>query len=306
MKTRISSLVVAIFSSSVIHANDSARLDRMEQDISELGFLVRKLSAKFDKISTDSPAQAIRNSNRSLGGSHLVRTGETYWGIARKYGLSVNALCKANPGVSAKRLPIGKRINLPGSSSGFVSHAPSPNQDRLSSYTVKKGDTLSHIALRHGITLKQLLANNSGINPRKMQIGHELFIPSTRKSPPAPPIESAPPSRGNEELPPLPELPPTLPDEIPAPEVPPLSVEEGTPPPNLTEESKSEEKALDREPNLVDPEESDLVVIDENSRLAEIANRYLTDVATLNRLNNVDLAPEQMIKSGSQLYIPRD
>ncbi|MDA7513060.1 hypothetical protein N8610_01060 [Akkermansiaceae bacterium] len=46
-----------------------------------------------------------------------------------------------------------------------------------------------------------------------------------------------------------------------------------------------------------------LVVIEENLRFSEIAERYETTVTDLNKLNQRDLSPQQMIKSGSQLYI---
>ena len=39
-------------------------------------------------------------------------------------------------------------------------------------------------------------------------------------------------------------------------------------------------------------------------RLAEVANQHATSVAILNELNEVNLSPEQMIKTGSQLYVP--
>ena len=47
-----------------------------------------------------------------------------------------------------------------------------------------------------------------------------------------------------------------------------------------------------------------LVTVDEDMRLAEVANRHATSVAILNELNEVNLSPEQMIKTGSQLYVP--
>jgi hypothetical protein len=46
-----------------------------------------------------------------------------------------------------------------------------------------------------------------------------------------------------------------------------------------------------------------LVVIEKNLRFFEIAERYETTVTDLNKLNRRDLSPQQMIKSGSQLYI---
>ena len=302
MKIQNISLLFAL-SSCLAHANDSSRLDRVERDISELSFIVRQLSAKIEKgFSTPSQTKPEIPA-KPTNPTHLVRTGDTYWCIARKYGVSVSALGKANPRISAKRLPIGKHINLPGSSLRKLASSTPPVFSR-NSYTVKKGDTLGHIALRHEISLKQLVSSNPKFDPRRMQIGQVLSIPSKR-SPIKPPIESAPPSRpveAIEELPSPPHpnplsAPPVL---TPDPEIPPIAVEEGTTSPSFAK------KPIEPEPNLLEPETTELIVIDENSRLTDIAHRFLTDVATLNRLNNIELAPDQMIKSGSQIYIPRD
>ena len=307
MKTNSLSILFTITSVSLAQSNDASRLDRVERDISELGFIVRQLSDKVDKAFSSKPTPELPHQKAPSNRTHLVRTGDTYWGIARLYGVKVQALCSANPGVSAKKLPIGKHINLPGSPSNeaVVTQSSPPE-----GYTVRKGDTLGHIAQRNGVPLKSLIANNPGINPKRMQIGTVLQIPS--KAIPAPaavkePVESTPPAREIEELPPVPEPPAYTPEVAPEPEVPPISVEEATPPPILGQKDEEEPDSLPSDFDLIapDPEPTDLVVIDENSRLTDIASRYLTDVSTLNKLNNVELAPDQMIKSGSQLYIPR-
>ena len=308
MKTQNITLLFAL-SSCLAHANDSSRLDRVERDISELSFIVRQLSAKFEKgFSTPSQTKP-EITPKPTNPTHLVRTGDTYWCIGRKYGVSVSALCKANPRISAKRLPIGEHINLPGSSSSKSASSGPPVSSR-SSYLVKKGDTLGHIALGHGISLTQLVSSNPEFDPRRMQIGQILSIPP-KGSPVKQSIESATPSRPIEPVeelptPPNPEPPSTPPVLDPGPEIPPVVVEEGKAPPLLAENPEKPKKPVEPDPSLLDPDTTELIVIEENSRLTDIANRFLTDVATLNRLNNIELAPDQMIKSGSQIYIPRD
>jgi len=46
------------------------------------------------------------------GSSHTVRSGETLWGISRKYGVSVSALKSAN-GMSSDTLSVGKTLRIP-------------------------------------------------------------------------------------------------------------------------------------------------------------------------------------------------
>lgn len=45
--------------------------------------------------------------------THVVRAGETPMSIARKYGVKLDDLLRANPGLDARRMPAGKKINLP-------------------------------------------------------------------------------------------------------------------------------------------------------------------------------------------------
>ena len=45
------------------------------------------------------------------------------------------------------------------------------------------------------------------------------------------------------------------------------------------------------------------MVIREDLRFSEIAERYETTVKDLNSLNQRNLSPQQLIKSGSQFYI---
>jgi LysM repeat protein len=47
--------------------------------------------------------------------AHTVKPRETPASIARKYGVSVNALLKANPGLDPRRMKIGQTVNLPAS-----------------------------------------------------------------------------------------------------------------------------------------------------------------------------------------------
>ena len=48
---------------------------------------------------------------------------------------------------------------------------------KVKNYTIKSGDTLSHIASRNKIKLSSLLNANPGINPRKLQIRQKIILP---------------------------------------------------------------------------------------------------------------------------------
>lgn len=76
---------------------------------------------------------------------HIVKSGDTLWSIARRYGVSVSRIQSDNGLTSGQILVIGQAliITLPS-----ITH------------TVRRGDTLSSIAAAHGITLIELIQNN--------------------------------------------------------------------------------------------------------------------------------------------------
>jgi len=83
----------------------------------------------------------------------------------------------AAPGASASA-PTASRA---ASRAPTVPPAPTPTV-----YTVKKGDTLSKIASRNGLTLEELLAANPGIkNPNKVGEGQQIIIPAPSGGPAA-------------------------------------------------------------------------------------------------------------------------
>jgi LysM repeat protein len=65
--------------------------------------------ASAPALEAEAPRSATVNS-----GSHTVKSGETFYSIARHYGLSANSLQAANPGVKASALKIGQTLRLGG------------------------------------------------------------------------------------------------------------------------------------------------------------------------------------------------
>ena len=47
-------------------------------------------------------------------GYHLIQSGDTYDRLAKLYGVTIEALMQANPGVNPRRLQIGQKIAIPG------------------------------------------------------------------------------------------------------------------------------------------------------------------------------------------------
>jgi len=100
---------------------------------------------------------------------YIIRPGDTYFSIARRFGTVVGAIEAANPGVDPKRLAVGQSICVPA-----PRPAPCPG-GRF--YTVVAGDTLFSLARRFSTTVEAIINANPGINPQNLPVGKVICIP---------------------------------------------------------------------------------------------------------------------------------
>lgn len=278
MKACLPSLVLIASFSGLGASTVEHRLDQLEARVSEMQVLLEQLSRQSP--SPDRPTAP------APGRTYQVRTGDSYWSIARRHGLTVADLERANPDINPRRLSIGRAINLPASTS-----APSSTTTVSRTHQIRKGEVMGRIAQRYGISLNQLMRANPGVDPRRLRIGSTLTIPgqSVAAAPTPDPVPAVETKSG------LPE------DQEPA--LDPLEAEPGASNPYL--------KALESTPPVADQAESapdlsepKLITLDEDTRFSQVASEHQTTVSLLNQLNRRDLSPDQMIKAGSQLYIP--
>ena len=64
--------------------------------------------------STDAPPNTHQTPASSVAKTHTVVNGETMAAIARKYGISVEAIRAANPQVEPRHMRVGETLNIPG------------------------------------------------------------------------------------------------------------------------------------------------------------------------------------------------
>ena len=64
------------------------------------------------------PSGAIRRRRRQPARTHTVVAGETAVRIARQYGVTLDALQAANPGMEPRRMRVGQVLNIPSAVNG--------------------------------------------------------------------------------------------------------------------------------------------------------------------------------------------
>jgi LysM repeat protein len=126
----------------------------------------------------------------AAGTEHTVASGENFWNIAKKYGVRHKDIVAANPTVVPTRMKIGQKINIPPKAIAPVVPAPvgPAFANDGTTYTVKSGDTLGHIALRMKVKLQTLKTLNPNVIPTQMKIGQKLQLPATSQPAPVAPV----------------------------------------------------------------------------------------------------------------------
>ncbi|TDX44492.1 muramidase family protein [Orenia marismortui] len=101
---------------------------------------------------------------------YTVVLGDTFFSIARRFNVSIDALTSANSGVNPNQLQIGQELCIPAATPPV---RPCPGRF----YTVQAGETFTSIAKKFGYTLDALLIANPGIESKELRAGQEICLP---------------------------------------------------------------------------------------------------------------------------------
>jgi len=114
------------------------------------------------------------------GNLYRIRAGDTFFSIAQRFRISVDALIRANPGVNPDNLQIGQVICIP------VAVPPTVCPPGTFVYQVRPGDTFFALARRFGTTVDAIMRVNPGVNPEALLVGQNICIPGAPGPPPPP------------------------------------------------------------------------------------------------------------------------
>lgn len=155
--------------------------------------------------------QADSGSNQGKPTFHTIQAGETLYQLTLKYNVTVQAICTANPGLSASNFRIGQVISIPAQtaiqpakenlSETAAQTSSGKKTDWRDMHKVERKETIFSISRQYGISEEELIAANPELKKGKLKRGSFLFIPYPASKQPVKEAEKTPariPS--NEEL----------------------------------------------------------------------------------------------------------
>jgi LysM repeat protein len=151
------------------HCMRYTRLGRGRLGVILVLMLLASLLSPINAIAA--PAQSNQG-NTEWVQVYTVQRGDTLSGIAQSFGVSQEALMKANSLDNPNQIYVGQQLIIP-----EKSHSGTGGPQCQSYYTVRSGDTLSEIALYNGVNEYALARANGIYDLNDIYVGQSLCIP---------------------------------------------------------------------------------------------------------------------------------
>ncbi len=188
------------------------QLNGLRSDTVQAGQKLRIPSRGGSPAAAAAPAKTAATKPAPAGSAtHVIASGDTFSGIAQRYGVSQSALQQANPKVNPNVILIGSTLVIPAGGKPTASTPPpasmtastaaaataaipaAPTPDSSRRHTVQSGETLTSIASTYGVTTAALQHANRLSDPDRLTLGQQLVIPAGG-SKPANIVRSTPPA----------------------------------------------------------------------------------------------------------------
>jgi N-acetylmuramoyl-L-alanine amidase len=145
--------------------DDASRLNSSSFQNKMAGAIARGVKNYFYDSPPEDTLVAWQKANGVTPSSYAVKRGDSLSEIAGRFDVSLSELKSANR-LASNTIRIGQELIIPGAEAAFVSE-----------HEIRRGETLSEIAVRYSISLASLRAANDLSNDR-IRVGQVLKIPS--------------------------------------------------------------------------------------------------------------------------------
>ena len=109
--------------------------------------------------------------------TYKVESGDTYYSIARKYGVKVSEIYSANGLTDKDTLKIGQSLKIPGIDKMGKKSSGEKTSVSYDTYVVQKDDTFYRIAKNNLISVDELLEANGFTKNDVLKVGKKIRIP---------------------------------------------------------------------------------------------------------------------------------
>lgn len=121
---------------------------------------------------------------------HVVEQGQTLYGLAKQYGVTIDELIAANPG-SENGIKIGQKLNIPAAQSVQAVDANQQVRDAFGRntatvsapvgsdpvyHTLTAGESIYSIAKQYNATIEGIIASNPGLKPDEYNAGATVKV----------------------------------------------------------------------------------------------------------------------------------
>lgn len=169
------------------------RIAILEKEIDNLHNLLEKKSTGTKAKAKKTTVKNKKTSSNTSYGSYKIQANETFYSIARKHKISVEALMKANPSVPSNRIVPGKILKIPNGKNSSTSAKTSskkttPTKKKVSSktsyktYKIQANETFYSISRKHKVSVDALMKANPNVPSNRIIPGKTLKIPTGKTS----------------------------------------------------------------------------------------------------------------------------